>query len=103
MSADVRNTHPYNQAEYQRTYNEPLAVLGLLCIVGVDMKRMLVHRQQAEPRIVGFGDGAAWPVLEDLADFKIFKVSSERHRGLLLFRLFSDFARVHDQGCHMRK
>jgi hypothetical protein len=40
------------------------------------MQRMLVHREQREPGIIGLADGAAWPVLIDVAFGEILEIAA---------------------------
>jgi len=90
-SADIGDAHPDNNAENQRPNHQALPMLQLAGVVRIDVKRILIHRQQAEPGVIGLADRASRPVFEDLAGFKFFVVSSEGHGALLpdsVVRLF---------------
>src|SRR6185436_15974611 len=53
-----------------------LSELGFRRIGEIEMQRMLVHRQQREPGVVGLADGAARAMLVDLADGEVLVVAA---------------------------
>src|SRR3546814_12904123 len=46
-------------------------------VFGIEMQRVRVHRQQREPDVVRFGDGAAGPVLVDVADLEVLEIATD--------------------------
>jgi hypothetical protein len=45
----------------------------------VDVQRVLVHGEETEPSVVGFGDGTPGPVFEGLTGLELFEVAAEPH------------------------
>src|SRR5438105_7288868 len=45
-------------------------------IGGIEMQRMLVHRQQGEPGVVGLADRPPGPVLIDIAEREILEIAA---------------------------
>ena len=82
LAGDVRDAHSEGQRVDQVADHDIPAELRLgLCVVGVQVERMVVHGEQAEEMVVGLGDGLARPVLVRRADFELFQKPAElRHR-----------------------
>lgn len=76
VPAGIRLAQPNNQANYNRPFHQPLAMLCSRCKTIVDMQRMLIHAQQTEQRVVKLGDGSARPVPERLARFQFFEIAA---------------------------
>src|SRR6478672_10978819 len=74
----VGHAHPEHERVDQVADDDVLAELRLgLGVVGVGMKRMVVHRDHAEQVVVGLGDGLAGPVLVDVAHLEVLEVAAE--------------------------
>src|SRR5207237_3252658 len=58
----------------QAAVDDRAAELAFRGIGGIEMQRVLVHRQQGEPGVVGLADRASRAVLVDLADREILEV-----------------------------
>jgi hypothetical protein len=58
----------------QRGIDEELLPFGGRGVVGVEVNRLGVHREQGHPDVVGVGDGATGTVLEGVADDEILVV-----------------------------
>src|SRR5258705_1724406 len=77
---DVGHRHADHHAVDQRAQDHALLVLGVgLGVVSVGVERMLVHREQREPRAVRLGDGAAGPMGELLTDRELFVEAAVAH------------------------
>jgi hypothetical protein len=50
-------------------------------VFGVEMQGMLVHGQQGEPGVIGFGDGPAGAMFIDIANLEILVIAA---KGLLI-------------------
>ena len=59
----------------------PAEVGRRLRVVGVQVQRVVVHRQQAEQVVVVLRDRLARPVLVDGADLELLVVAAELHGG----------------------
>ena len=51
--------------------------LSTLQAAAVEVQRVRVHRQQREPSVIGFADGAARAVFVDIANDEVFVVATE--------------------------
>ena len=81
-----------DEAERERAVDDARAELGvLLAILLVEMQRRGVHRERAEERVVGFGDGASQRVAEHVADLEFLEIES-RHDGSRQLRVAPDIA-----------
>ncbi len=67
LLAHVGDAHAGDDREREAAVDQRLLELGLRGIGGIEMQRVLVHGQQREPDVVGLRDGAAGPVLVDVA------------------------------------
>ncbi len=75
----------HGHAQQQRVHvvadhDVPAEVGGLTRVVGVQVERVVVHRQQAEQMVVVLGDRLAGPVLVDGPDLELLEGASELHR-----------------------
>src|SRR4051794_1244099 len=77
LLAHVADAHAHNHRQRQATVHQRLLELGLCRIRMVEVKRVLVHRQQREPDIVGFGDRAPGTMFVDIADREILEMTPE--------------------------
>ena len=68
---------PTISATRERAADDALAELARLRVLGVEVHRVGVHRQQREPGVVGLADRAAGPVLVDVADLEVLVVAAE--------------------------
>src|SRR6516164_6510342 len=74
FGADRSHAHAGQQRESEGAVDERLFPFGLGRILGVEMDLLNIHRQQCEPRIVGFQYGPARTVLEDVAGLEILVI-----------------------------
>ena len=68
---------PVTIDERQAAVDQRPAELRLRRVGRIEVQRMLVHGEQREPGVVGLGDGAAGPVLVDVADLEVLVVAAE--------------------------
>ena len=79
FAAHVFNGHAKHDTKYERASHNALLKLRLFRIVGVDMERMMIHRQHAKQGIVIFGNGTSRPMLIERTKLKLFKAASKLH------------------------
>jgi hypothetical protein len=78
-TTDVGLAHADHQADYQRSFHQPAAMLRTSGEMLVDVQRMLIHAHQAEERVVKLSDGAAGPVAKMLPCFEFVEIAAVRH------------------------
>src|SRR5260221_1387699 len=78
LLADVGDAHAGDNGERQAGVDQRPLELGGGAVGGVDVQRVLVHRQQREPGVVRLGQRAPRPVLVDLADLELLVVAPAR-------------------------
>src|SRR5215813_1560880 len=79
---DIGHREADADGEDERAEDDALSMLGeRLRVVGVAVQRVLVHGEQSEPGVVGLGDGAPGPVLDDLAHRELLVEPSVAHGG----------------------
>ncbi len=85
LARDVRHRHAEQQRVDVVADDDVLPELGRpLGVVGVEVQRVVVHRQQAEEVVVVLRDRLAGPVPVDRTDLELLVAASELHCPLLV-------------------
>src|ERR1700745_2329026 len=72
----VVDAHADHDAERVEAVEQPLAELGLLGEMRIEIQRLLIHGQEAEHGVVHLGDGAGEFVMEFLPDHEFLEIES---------------------------
>src|SRR6266850_7502013 len=78
LLAHVGDAHAGDDGERERGVDERPLEFGAGAVHRVDVQRMLVHRQEREPDVVGLGERAARPVLVHVAELEVLVVAPRR-------------------------
>src|SRR5262249_31081039 len=84
-AADVSNRQPDDEREDEGADDQALSVLTLRREAGVQMQRVVVHREKRKEVVVALGDGLSGPVAIDVSLQELIEISPEgkRSRGSL--------------------
>src|SRR5580658_5225922 len=86
--AHVLHAHADHRRHHEQPVDERPSMLRGGSVGGVEMERVGVHRHQREPGVVEVRDGAAGPMLENLAGVEILEIAI--HESAILSRELYD-------------